>query len=112
MTSKATRRGNILKDGAIAPQSLGEAIRLLQFRARLTREELASLAGISPASMTNYLYGLSSPSVAVFRRIAAVLAERLGVNPARLWMDLGALLEPRSDRENEAGVDDANHALA
>jgi len=110
--SKAMRTRVSPENGVIAPQSLGEAIRLLQFRARLTRDELASLAGISPASMTNYLYEVSSPSIAVFRRITAALAERLGVNPARLWMDLGALLEPSSAPENEGRVGDGNAALS
>jgi transcriptional regulator with XRE-family HTH domain len=112
VASKAIRMSDSAKNGALDPQSLGEAIRLLQFRANLTREELASLAGVSPASMTNYLHDVSSPSVAVFRRIAAALAERLGVNPARMWMDLGALLDPRSPQHRETDHDGDKAALA
>jgi len=112
MAGKGIRLSDIPKNGALEPQSLGEAIRLLQFRANLTREELASLAGVSPASMTNYLHDVSSPSVAAFRRIAGALAERLGVNPARLWTELGALLDPLSPRPRDGDHDGGKAALA
>jgi transcriptional regulator with XRE-family HTH domain len=76
-----------------SPKTLGEAIRVLQDRARMSREQLARGCGVSPASITNYLTGNTSPPAAVLRRLSNVLAEGLSIDPIQLWVELGALVD-------------------
>jgi uncharacterized protein len=77
----------------LAPITLGEAIRLLQARAGLNRDEMSRLARVSSGAMSNYVNDVSAPSASVLRRIANVLAGRLALNPAVLWIELGHLLD-------------------
>ncbi len=79
-----------------APKNLVEALRLLQGRAGMSREELAKGCGVSAASMSNYFNGTSVPSATVLRKISNVLADRLGLDPVHLWVELGMLIDVSS----------------
>ena len=81
---------------ALGPDSLGEALRLLRHRARLTRDVLASRIGASAGAISNYENDISAPSAAILRRLAFTLAEALGTDPRVLWEQLGALVDRRS----------------
>jgi ketosteroid isomerase-like protein len=76
-----------------APEGLAEALRVLQNRAKMNRDELASAVGVSSNSMSNYLNGGSAPSVSVLRKLNNLLAERLGLDPVHLWIELGMLVD-------------------
>jgi transcriptional regulator with XRE-family HTH domain len=77
----------------IGPRSLGEAIRLLQARAGLTRDELARRAGISTGAASNYLNDSTLPSAGILRRIGTALATALHEDPDQLWLQLGEVLD-------------------
>jgi ketosteroid isomerase-like protein len=76
-----------------SPKTLGEAIRLLQDRAGINREQFARACGVSPASITNYLAGNTTPQAAVLRRMSNELAQLLNVDPVHLWVELGGLVD-------------------
>ena len=77
----------------LTPQSLGEALRLLRNRVHLRRDELAQAASVSAGAVSNYENDVSVPSAFALRRIAKVLADALGVQPALLWEELGAIMD-------------------
>jgi len=76
-----------------SPKTLGEAIRVLQDRAGMNREQLARASGVSPTSITNYVAGNTTPQAAVLRRMSNELAQRLKLDPVHLWVELGALVD-------------------
>jgi DNA-binding XRE family transcriptional regulator len=82
----------------IQPRTLGEALRLLQRRAGLNRDDMARLVGVSSGSLSNYLNDASTPSASMLRRIVALLAHRLGLEGTQLWVEFGDFL----DRTREA----------
>jgi uncharacterized protein len=93
----------------LIPESLAEALRLLQARAGLSRDDLARAAGVSSGSMSHYLNQVSLPPVAVLSKLTAVFARRLEVNSTMLWAEFGGLLEdggrdkePRTERQDLA----------
>ncbi len=81
--------------GVLAVETLGEALRLLQSRAGINRDDMARLVGVSNGAISNYFNGVSAPSASVLRRIANVLGKQLKTNPAVLWIELGHLLDDR-----------------
>jgi ketosteroid isomerase-like protein len=76
-----------------SPKTLGEALRLLQDRAGMNRGQLARACRVSPASITNYLTGSTTPQAGVLRRISNALADRLSIDPVHLWVELGVLVD-------------------
>ena len=83
---------------ALRPISLGEALRLLQVRTKLSRDELARMTGLSQGTISNYLANRSIPQAHVLRRLVRVLAQLLGEDPEALWAELGSVLDA-TDRE-------------
>jgi transcriptional regulator with XRE-family HTH domain len=79
-------------DPVLSAQTLGEALRLLMFRAGLTRDELADASSISTGSLSRYLGDVGVPPSDVLHRIATVLADRLGVGSDRIWVAFAPLL--------------------
>lgn len=79
----------------VAPETVGEGLRLLQSRAGMLRDDLARAAGISSGSLSNYLNDVSIPPAGVLRTLSDILSEQLGLNPARVWGEFGKLLAPR-----------------
>lgn len=77
----------------LGPQSLGEALRLLRYRARTSREGLAKLGGISTGAISNYENDACMPSASTLRRLAVALSALLGSTPAQLWDQLGEALD-------------------
>lgn len=89
-----------MNGGAVLiPESLAEALRLLQARAGLNRDDLARAVGVSSGAISHYLNEVSLPPVAVLRKLTAVFANRLGVNPTKLWAEFGNILEPGTGAE-------------
>lgn len=78
---------------SLEPATLGEALRLLRHRAGLSRDDLAALASVSSGAVSNYENDVSAPSAAALRRISGALASALGVAPAPLWHELGAVID-------------------
>jgi transcriptional regulator with XRE-family HTH domain len=87
----ARRRGS--GESIIQPQTLGEALRLLQRRAGLNRDDLAKVLEISSGALSNYLNDVSVPSAPLFRMMVNVLADRLGLEAGRLWLEMGRFLD-------------------
>lgn len=85
-------------DDTLAPKSLGEALRLLRHRSRVSRDELARLVGVSAGAVSNYENDVSTPPAPTLRRTAAVLAGLLNVDVSRLWEELGQVID-RADAE-------------
>ncbi len=80
---------------ALGPDSLGEALRLLRHRTRLTRDALAGRVGASAGAISNYENDISTPSAATLRRLASTFGDLLGTDPRILWDQLGALVDRR-----------------
>ncbi|MCU1451589.1 MAG: Helix-turn-helix domain [Acidimicrobiales bacterium] len=78
---------------ALGPDSIGEAIRVLRHRARLTRDALATLTGASAGAISNYENDVSAASAGTLRRLAVVLGEALATDPTELWDQFGAVLD-------------------
>ena len=99
------------RSGQLGPDSIGEAIRLLRYRARLTRDELAPRAGVSAGAVSNYENDVSVPPAATLRRLAIVFADVLDADLSELWDQLGDILDrqaaaqarQRPARDAEAG---------
>jgi transcriptional regulator with XRE-family HTH domain len=87
----ARTRGN--RESIIQPQTLGEALRLLQRRAGLNRDDLAKVLEISSGALSNYMNDVSFPSAPLFRKMVNVLADRLGVEAGRVWLEMGHFLD-------------------
>lgn len=80
-------------DRRLGPASVGEGVRLLRHRARLTRDALAEAAGISAGAISNYENGVSSPAALTLRRLALAFAEALDADPVELWDQFGEILD-------------------
>ena len=78
---------------SLGPESMGEALRLLRQRARLSRDDLAARAGVSAGAISNYENDVSAPSAAVLRKLTLAFADALDRDPAQLWEQLGDLLD-------------------
>lgn len=91
-----------VRSAALGPQSLGEALRMLRHRVRLSRDDLAHAAEVSAGTISNYENDVSSPTAVALRRVARVLASHLGQDPASVWEQLGALLDG-DDQDVSAG---------
>jgi len=83
----------------LGPDSIGEALRLLRHRARLTRDTLAQHAGVSAGAISNYENDVSAPSAATLRRLTLVLAALLGNDPDALWLEMGAILDAHAAKQ-------------
>jgi transcriptional regulator with XRE-family HTH domain len=79
--------------GGVRPQSLGEALCLLRRRAGVTRNALAAAAGMSGAALSTYENDASAPSAPALRRLTRALADCLDCDVAKLWEQLGDLLD-------------------
>ena len=77
----------------LGPNSVGEALRLLRHRARLTRDALAKQAGVSAGAISNYENDVSAPAAATLRRLALILAIAVDTDPGELWEQLGEVLD-------------------
>ncbi len=77
----------------LGPPSLGEALRMLRHRTRVSRDELAQAACCSAGAISNYENDVSTPSAATLRRVAHALAPLLEVPSAELWEQLGEILD-------------------
>src|SRR5436309_15862493 len=84
---------------ALGPDSIGEALRLLRHRARLTRDTLAQHAGVSAGAISNYENDVSAPSATTLRRLTLVLAALLGNDPDALWLEMGAILDAQAAKQ-------------
>ena len=80
----------------LAPASVGEALRMLRHRARLTRDALASAAGVSAGAISNYENDISAPSAATLRRLALVLAQAVDADSSELWDQIGEVLDQQA----------------
>jgi transcriptional regulator with XRE-family HTH domain len=78
---------------ALGPESVGEALRLLRRRARLSRDELAGRAGLSAGAVSNYENDVSAVPAANLRTLIRVLAAELELEPSSLWEQFGELLD-------------------
>jgi transcriptional regulator with XRE-family HTH domain len=87
---------------ALRPITLGEALRLLQVRAQVSRDELARMTDLSHGTISNYISNRSIPQANVLRRIARVLGHLLGEDPERLWSELGSVLDATDQVRLEA----------
>ena len=83
----------------LGPDSIGEALRMLRHRARLTRDALAQHAGVSAGAISNYENDVSAPSAATLRRLTLVLAALVGNDPVALWDEMGAILDAHASKQ-------------
>lgn len=74
-------------------ETLGEAMRLLSYRAGLKQETLAAELGVSSATVSAYLNDASVPSAVVLRNLSNILAKHLNLRSDTLWGELGQLVE-------------------
>ena len=86
-------------DRGLGPDSIGETLRLLRHRARLTRDALAQHAGVSAGAISNYENDVSAPSAVTLRRISRVMADLLHRDSGELWANFGALLDLQGREE-------------
>jgi len=86
-------------DLGLGPESAGEALRLLRYRAKLSRDDLATLVGVSAGAISNYENDVSAPSAVTLRRISRILADLLHRDPGEMWDNFGALLDLQGREE-------------
>ena len=77
----------------IGPESAGEALRMLRYRTRLTRDDLAARIGVSAGAISNYENDVSAPSAVTLRKLAATFGDLLDRDANELWDQLGAVLD-------------------
>ena len=92
----AQSRSASTSSGFLTPSSVGEAVRLLRHRGRLTRDALATEAGVSAGAISNYENDISAPSAATLRRLALVFAAALDIDEAELWQQFGDVIDRQS----------------
>jgi|SRR3954447_411058 transcriptional regulator with XRE-family HTH domain len=80
-------------ESSLGPESAGEALRLLRYRAKLSRDDLATLVGVSAGAISNYENDISAPSAVTLRRISRIMADLLHRDSGELWDQFGALLD-------------------
>jgi DNA-binding XRE family transcriptional regulator len=86
-------QGAVVLPAGLWPQSLGETLRLLRHRARISRDQLAARAGVSAGAVSNYENDVSMPPALTLRRVCSALGTALGRPSAELWEQLGVLLD-------------------
>lgn len=86
------------------PQSLGETLRLLRHRARISRDELAQRAGVSAGAISNYENDVSMPPALTLRRVCGALGMALGSPTAELWDEIGLLLDQVDEQPRRASL--------
>lgn len=84
------------------PQSLGETLRLLRHRARISRDDLAERAGVSAGAISNYENDVSMPPALTLRRICWALGAALGQSTQELWAQFGLLFDRLADGPGSA----------
>ncbi len=95
----------------LQPMTLGETLRMLRARSRMTREELAEASGVAPSSVSRYeLDEAPNPGMLVVRRMLRVLCEKTEVDFNVAWNAAGDLVEQAADRE--AAMDDRSPSYA
>ncbi|MGH9277134.1 MAG: helix-turn-helix domain-containing protein [Acidimicrobiales bacterium] len=72
---------------------MGETLRLLRHRARISRDELAETAGVSAGAISNYENDVSMPPARTLRRICWALSAALGRSSQELWAQVGLLFD-------------------
>ena len=97
--------------GGLGPRTLGEALRLLRHRTRVSRDEVARRAGVSAGAISNYENDVSLPAAPTLRRVCQVLAELLDTAPAELWEQMGLVLDRFSDSRRNARMGDITDGL-
>ena len=87
--------GTVAADAGVGlgPRTLGEALRMLRHRARVSRDELAAAARASAGTISNYENDVSTPSAPTLRRVVYALAPLVAVDPADLWEQLGQIMD-------------------
>jgi transcriptional regulator with XRE-family HTH domain len=80
-------------ENSLGPESAGEALRLLRYRTKLSRDDLATLVGVSAGAISNYENDISAPSAVTLRRISRIMADLLHRDSGELWDQFGALLD-------------------
>jgi transcriptional regulator with XRE-family HTH domain len=85
-------------DRTLGPDSVGEALRLLRHRARLSRDALAQHAGVSAGAISNYENDVSAPSAVTLRRLTLVLAGLLGNDAVALWNEMGTIIDAQAQK--------------
>src|SRR3954469_10107405 len=78
---------------SLGPESAGEALRLLRYRARLSRDDLAALVGVSAGAISNYENDVSAPSAVTLRKLTTAFAGLLRRDARELWDEFGAVLD-------------------
>lgn len=76
-----------------SPRTLGEALRVLVYRAGMTSASLAEKAGVAAQTISNYFNDNTEPPASVLGRLAGVLADALREDPARLLLELSRVAE-------------------
>ena len=84
---------DVSRERQLGPDSIGEALRMLRHRARLTRDALAEGAGVSAGAISNYENDVSAPAAATLRRLARVFSVALETDASALWEQLGEVLD-------------------
>ena len=92
-----TRKAPTAARHHLGPGSVGEAIRLLRHRTRLTRDALASAVGVSAGAISNYENDISAPPANTLRRLVVVFADALDADPSELWDQVGDILDHQRD---------------
>src|SRR5438477_3790773 len=90
---------DVSRERQLGPNSIGEALRMLRHRARLSRDALAVAAGVSAGAISNYENDVSAPTAATLRRLAIVLGQAVDADPAELWDQIGEVLDHQADAE-------------
>src|SRR5438270_10670093 len=90
---------DVSRERQLGPDSIGEALRLLRHRARLSRDALAQHAGVSAGAISNYENDVSAPAAATLRRLTLVLAAVLDNDPIALWDEMGAILDAQAAKQ-------------
>jgi transcriptional regulator with XRE-family HTH domain len=86
----------------LTPLSLGESLRLLRHRAKIGRDQLAKLVGVSTGAISNYENDVSMPAASTLRRLSAAFGQLLGCPPAELWGQFGQILDGAAASESPA----------
>lgn len=78
----------------LSPHTIGEALHLLRFRARLSRDDVVEGTSVGAGTLSRYENDVTQKlNVTLLRELTTYLAEEADEDPDTVWHEMGVLMD-------------------